>query len=89
MTKNLEDLKVAIAHEYLIKNGGAERVLQAIHDIFPKSTVYTLVYNEQTTGGIYKKWDIQTSYLQSKPLINYGINYYRAAMPQAVESFDF
>ncbi len=91
MTPNshLSTLRVALAHDYLIKNGGAEKVLQSLHKLFPQAPVYTLVYNEQTTDGLYKDWDIRTSYLQNRPLIDKGIDYYRALMPMAVESFDF
>lgn len=81
-------LKVALAHDYLIKNGGAEKVLEAFHELFPDAPVYTLVYNEQTTSGHFKDWDIRTSYLQNRMFINNAFDYWRFAMPLAVESFD-
>ncbi len=81
-------LKVALAHDYLIKNGGAERVLEALHELFPSAPVYTLVYDEIGTGGRFKNWEIHTSYLQNRLLIRKGFDYWRFSMPQAVESFD-
>lgn len=35
-------MKVAILHDYLNQNGGAERVLQAFLEIFPNADLYTL-----------------------------------------------
>src|SRR3989338_9826600 len=81
--------KIAFAHDYLIKNGGAENCLVELHDLFPNAPVYTLIYDEKSTHGRYNGWDIRTSYLQNRPMAKRFINYYRLFMPQAVESFDF
>ncbi len=37
---DLSKLKVALVHDYLRDYGGAERVLEALHDIFPDAPVY-------------------------------------------------
>lgn len=37
-------MKVALVHDYLKEYGGAERVLEALHEIWPKAPIYTLVY---------------------------------------------
>ncbi|MFA6082095.1 MAG: glycosyltransferase [Patescibacteria group bacterium] len=85
---NTNNPKIALAHDYLIKNGGAEKVLISLHQLFPSAPVFTLLYDEKSTHGVYKDWDIRTSYLQKRPAIQKLINYYRAEMPRAVESFD-
>lgn len=85
----LAKYKIAFAHDYLIKNGGAENCLVQLHELFPKAPVYTLIYDEAGTRSRYKDWHIHTSYLQHRPLVKKLINYYRLFMPQAVESFDF
>lgn len=36
--------KVAIVHDYLIDYGGAEKVLEALIDIYPNADVYTSIY---------------------------------------------
>lgn len=82
------NLKVALCHDYLIKIGGAEKVLEELHLMFPDAPVFTLLYDESATARRYASWDIRTSWLQKAPYAFSKINYYRALMPQAVESFD-
>ena len=43
-------MKVALAHDYLREYGGAERVLEALHEMFPDAPVYTAYYNPQGLG---------------------------------------
>ncbi len=60
-------MKVAVVHEYLNQYGGAERVLEAIHELYPEAPVYTLIHNPDSMPESYKKWDIrQSTYLKSK-----------------------
>lgn len=82
------DLKVALVHDYLIKIGGAEKVLEALHRMFPDAPVFTLLYNAEATQHRYASYDIRTSWLQRAPKAHTMVDYYRALMPQAVESFD-
>ncbi|MBI2591428.1 MAG: glycosyltransferase [Candidatus Brennerbacteria bacterium] len=56
-------MRVAIAHDYLNQYGGAERVLEAIMEIFPKAPVYTLLYDEARTLGRFQKYDVRPSFL--------------------------
>jgi glycosyltransferase involved in cell wall biosynthesis len=88
LVKTLSKYKVALAHDYLIKNGGAEKCLVAFHELFPNAPVYTLIYDTIGTNGLYEGWDIRTSYLQNRVGANKYIDYYRLVMPQAVESFN-
>ncbi len=88
LVKELSKYKIAFAHDYLIKNGGAENCLRDLHELFPHAPVYTLLYDEEATQRVYKDWDIRTSYLQKRAYVSKLINYYRLVMPQAVESFD-
>jgi glycosyltransferase involved in cell wall biosynthesis len=84
-------MNIALVHEYLIKpggHGGAERVLDAIHDLFPKAPVFTLLHDEQRTQGRYKNWDIRASFLNRWPGHIRFIDFYRALMPIAVEQLN-
>ena len=38
-------MKVALVYDRVNKFGGAERVLQSLHKIFPDAPLYTLVYD--------------------------------------------
>lgn len=81
-------LKVAIVAEELTQLGGAERVLDGILELFPKAPVFTLVYDDKKTQGVYKKFDIRPSFIQKMPLGIKRYKWYLPLMPFAVESFD-
>lgn len=53
-------LRVALAHDF-IRHGGAERVLEQLHEIWPSAPVYTLLYEKNPA---YADWDVRTSWLQ-------------------------
>ena len=53
-------MKVDIAHDF-VRHGGAEKVLEDFHRLWPEAPVYTL-HDEQ--NGQYSDWDIRSSWLQ-------------------------
>lgn len=58
----MSSLKVAIVHDYLKEYGGAERVLEALHKIWPETPIFTLVYKPKFLGPHRKrlqKWDVR------------------------------
>ncbi|MFA7169341.1 MAG: glycosyltransferase [Candidatus Paceibacterota bacterium] len=82
-------MKIALVHDYLMQYGGAERVLEAFCEIFPQAPIYTMIYNEKQTNGIFKNCKIHTSFLQKVPFISSHHRAYPLLMPIAIESFDF
>ncbi len=36
-------MRVAVVHDWLVQNGGAEKVLREILEIFPDADIFTLV----------------------------------------------
>ncbi|KKU15894.1 hypothetical protein A3I34_01260 [Candidatus Jorgensenbacteria bacterium RIFCSPLOWO2_02_FULL_45_12] len=72
-------MRVAVLHDYLNQLGGAERVLKSILDIFPGADVYTLLYDEQKTCGIFRGMVKETSFLDR----NWIRNRHRAFIPLA------
>ena len=51
-----------MVHDYLKEYGGAERVLEALHEIWPQAPIYTLVYLPQHLGPHQerlKSWEIR------------------------------
>lgn len=81
-------MKIALVHELLTQYGGAERVLDAFLELFPKAPVYTLVYDKEKMGKYYGKYDIRTSFLQNLPFGIKKYKWYLPLMPKAVESFN-
>jgi len=84
-------MKVAIVHDYLTKLGGAERVLEVIHEIYPDAPVYTLLYDKKGTKGVFESgYDIRSSRLQKLP--GFFRRRSRLLLPmfsRAIEEFDF
>ncbi|MBI3342667.1 glycosyltransferase [Candidatus Gottesmanbacteria bacterium] len=61
-------MKVAIVHDYLREYGGAERVVEALHEIWPEAPLYTSfvdwpAFAKAPAGKVelFKSWDIRTS----------------------------
>jgi len=81
-------MKIALVHDYLIRFGGAERVFLNLRKIFPKSEIYTLLYNKKEMGGYFLDAKINTSFLQSIPLSRKYHRLLAPLMPSAVESID-
>lgn len=52
-------LKVALVHDFLNQYGGAERVLEAIHELYPDSTVYTSLYNPLKLPLRMRNWNVK------------------------------
>ncbi|MBI3963811.1 MAG: glycosyltransferase [Candidatus Kerfeldbacteria bacterium] len=80
--------RVALVHDHLNQIGGAEKVLEVFHEIFPNAPVYTLVHDTELTAGRYRDWDIRTSFLQRLPGGIRHFKWYLTLMPRAFESFD-
>lgn len=70
MNSKLSDIKIALVHDHLFERGGAERVLEALHEIFPKAPVYTAYYVEDKFHGLYEGWDIKQSFLRKVPCLS-------------------
>lgn len=85
-------MKVAVVHDYIKEYGGAERVLEALHEIWPKAPIYTTVYLPRFLGPHrerFKGRDIQTSWLQYVPFKEKLISLFRIIAPLVFMSWDF
>ncbi|OGZ34635.1 MAG: hypothetical protein A2Y98_00005 [Candidatus Portnoybacteria bacterium RBG_19FT_COMBO_36_7] len=82
-------MKVALVHDYLIRMGGAERVLLELHSIFAKAPIYTLLCDKKIAGNYLPGADIRTSFLQKLPeFIKNRRKHLLPFLPVAAESFD-
>ncbi len=87
----MKKLKVALVHDYIKEYGGAERVLEALHEIFPDAPVFTSVYMPSFLGPHrerFKSWDIRTSFLQYIPFKQKLISPFRLLSPWVFRQFD-
>ena len=46
---------VAIVHDYLTQRGGAERVVLAMHRVFPAAPIYTSLYEPDLTFPEFRR----------------------------------
>jgi len=74
----LNNLKVALVHDWLNQIGGAENVLEELVDLFPGAPVYTSMYAPKKMPTRYRSWDIRTSFMQKLPGI---LNHHQPYMP--------
>jgi glycosyltransferase involved in cell wall biosynthesis len=81
-------MRVAIVHDYLNQYGGAERVLEALHELYPEAPVYTSIFDPDAMPPHYRNWDIRTSWMQSLPGWRAHFRRYFLLYPSAFESFD-
>lgn len=81
-------MKVAIVHEWLTVYGGSERVVEAIHELFPEAPIYTLVYDEKNMPERFKEYDIRTTFVQKLPFAKKKYSNYLPLMPLAFETLD-
>lgn len=82
-------MKTAIVHDWLVKYGGAERVLEQMLTLFPEADVYALFdfFPEDRRGVIHNK-KVRTSFLQKFPNARTKYHRYLPLMPLAVEQFN-
>lgn len=81
-------MKVAIVHEWLAVYGGSERVVEAIHELFPEAPIYTLVYDRDNMPERFKSYDIRTTFVQKLPFAKKKYPNYLPLMPRAFEALD-
>ncbi len=80
--------RIALVHDYLVQDGGSERVLLALHELYPRAPIYTLFHNPERTHPGFKHADIRTSDLNKLPFARKRYQWYLPFMASAVESFD-
>ncbi len=81
-------MKLAIVHDYLNQYGGAERVIEALHELYPDVPIYTSIYTPNTMPASFKEMDIRTSFMQKLPFLEKYFKYYLLLYPKAIESLN-
>jgi len=87
LTKN-KTPKIALVHDYLIQDGGAERVLLAFHELYPRAPIFTLFHHPEHAHEGFKHADIRVSALNRLPFAQKRYQWYLPFMAEAIENFD-
>ncbi len=88
---SFKGLKVALVHDYLREYGGAERVVEALHEVFPKAPLYVAFVDSKITGVHWSKfasWDIRQTWLTKLPWYKKLFSPYRLFAPWFFSSLD-
>jgi glycosyltransferase involved in cell wall biosynthesis len=83
--------KIAIVHDYLIDFGGAERVLLALHEVYPDAPIYVSIYRSSRLGKFadkLKNAKIIQSWFGRIPFADKLISPFRFLIPAVWNSFD-
>jgi len=87
--EQLSNKKIALAHDFLITYGGAERVLEAIAEMFPGAPIYTLLTDPHLAAKHFPGRDIRVSWLSRLPrFMKKRYRFFLPFFPVVVESFD-
>lgn len=81
-------MRVAFVHDYLTQFGGAERVLLAMHALFPDAPVYTSVVDRRAFGGALDGLDVRATWLDRVPGARRHFRTMLPLYPAAFESID-
>ncbi len=86
---DVKNLKVAIVHDFMTVDGGADQVLRALHEIWPSAPVFTITYfPEKYIPNPYGNWDIRTSFVSKLPFNRKFEDQYKLFYQFAVERFN-
>lgn len=84
----MKAIRVALVYDRVNKFGGAERVLMALHEIWPDAPLYTAVYDPKNAKWA-KIFQVIPSFIQRFPWAKRHHELYALLTPIAFESFSF
>jgi len=88
LTKQLQHMRVAIVHHWLLSRAGGERVFDTIASILPQADVFTLFLDKQKFSSTLRKHKITTSFLDKIPAAQKLHRHCLPFYPLAVEMLD-
>lgn len=77
-------MRIALVHDYLAQDGGAERVLQAFSEIWPEAPIFVLFYDRDKLPR-FKELDIRESFIAKFPWGRKRYQWFLPLMPVATE----
>ncbi len=82
-------MKIALVYDRINKWGGAERVLLALHELFPEAPLFTAVYSANKAKWAKIFPNVIPSFLQKIPFLRDKHELLGTFMPIVFEQFDF
>lgn len=81
-------MKLALVHDYLSQDGGAEHVLRVMQEMWPASPTFVLFYDSTRANPAFLDKPIKSSFLHYVPLIKEKYQWFLPLMPKAIEALD-
>ena len=80
--------KIAVVHDYFVQMGGAEKVAEEIHKLYPTAPMFTTVDLRRQIPAELRGAKVHTSWMQNLPGMQKHFRHYFALYPFAVESLN-
>ncbi len=87
MKRSLENMNIALVHEWITNVAGSERVLLVLKELFPDAPIFTSVYAPEKAKP-FNKYEVHTSFLQKIPFMKTKRELLIPFTPLAFEQFD-
>ncbi len=85
----LENLKIAIVHEWFVNYAGSERVVEQILNLFPHADLFAVVdFLDDSQRGFIQNKKVTTTFIQNLPFAKTKFRQYLPLMPLAIEQLD-
>ena len=81
-------MRVAIVHDYLNQAGGAERVVESFHRIWPDAPIFTTIADRDAMPASLRDADLRVSWMQHLPGWKRHFRAYLPLYPLAIEGMD-
>ncbi len=81
-------MRVAIVHDYLNQMGGAERVVESFHRIWPEAPIFTTIADRAAMPAALRDADLRVSWMQRLPAWQRHFRAYLPFYPLAIETMD-
>lgn len=82
-------MKIALAHDYLVNLGGAERTVAGMLEAFPGAPLFTSVHLPEVRLAGLDGTEVHTTFMQHLPFLKRHFRKYFLLYPWAFERFDF
>jgi glycosyltransferase involved in cell wall biosynthesis len=81
-------MKIALVHESLNTYGGAEKVLEELHEAFPSASVFVPMYRLDAFPASVQYWDLRPTWMNRLPWANQLTRQFFPLYPFAMHSID-
>lgn len=79
-------MRLALVCSWLNQYGGAERVLEAVHELWPDAPLYTSIHQPSALPDHFRHWDIRATWMNRLPGIDRRSRLYLPLYPLAFDT---